>query len=137
VKLPRLSGTACVAALTKAGFAVKRQQGSHIILRRDVPYAQVVVPNHDELDRGTLRAIIRSAGLSLEQFMELLLGLTAARPRIPCRPLPPLSAHLGWSTPSTSIRTPRKHAGCPRIWPHLAEIVAGAQAVALERQRSQ
>ena len=52
MKLPRLSGAACVAALTKAGFAVKRQQGSHIILRRDLPYAQVVVPNHGELDRG-------------------------------------------------------------------------------------
>ena len=65
MKLPRLSGASCVAALTKAGFAAKRQQGSHI-------YAQVVVPNHGELDRGTLRAIIRSAGLTLEQFIEPL-----------------------------------------------------------------
>ena len=72
MKLPRLSGAACVVALIKAGFAVKRQHGSHIILRRDLPYAQVVVPNPDELDRGTLRAIIRSAGLNLEQFIELL-----------------------------------------------------------------
>jgi predicted RNA binding protein YcfA (HicA-like mRNA interferase family) len=67
VKLPRLSGADCVAALIKAGFAVKRQQGSHIILRRDLPFAQVVVPTMNELDRG-----IRSAGLNLEQFTELL-----------------------------------------------------------------
>jgi predicted RNA binding protein YcfA (HicA-like mRNA interferase family) len=67
VKLPRLSGADCVAAPIKAGFAVKRQQGSHIILRRDLPFAQVVVPTMNELDRG-----IRSAGLNLEQFTELL-----------------------------------------------------------------
>jgi predicted RNA binding protein YcfA (HicA-like mRNA interferase family) len=41
-------------------------------MRRDEPFAQVVVPDHDELDRGTLRAIIRQAGLSVEDFLELL-----------------------------------------------------------------
>jgi predicted RNA binding protein YcfA (HicA-like mRNA interferase family) len=41
-------------------------------MRRDEPFAQVVVPDHDELDRGTLRAIIRQAGLSLEDFLQLL-----------------------------------------------------------------
>ena len=39
-KLPRLSGRDCVKALEKAGFKVKRQHGSHIILRRDQPFAQ-------------------------------------------------------------------------------------------------
>ncbi len=70
--LPRLSGRECVAALEKVGFYVKRQQGSHIILRRDDPFAQVVVPDHKELDRGTLRAIIRQAGLSVNEFSKLL-----------------------------------------------------------------
>jgi predicted RNA binding protein YcfA (HicA-like mRNA interferase family) len=60
-KLPRISGRECVTALEKANFYFKRQQGSHIILRRDNPYAQVVVPDHKELDRGTLRAILRQA----------------------------------------------------------------------------
>lgn len=43
-----------------------------MILRRDDPFAQLVVPDHKELDRGTLRAIIRQAGLSVDQFVELL-----------------------------------------------------------------
>ncbi len=71
-KLPKLSGQECVKALKKSGFRFKRQQGSHIILRRDNPFSQVVVPNHKELDRGTLRAIIRQANLSIEEFMQLL-----------------------------------------------------------------
>jgi predicted RNA binding protein YcfA (HicA-like mRNA interferase family) len=71
-KLPKISGRDCVNALNRAGFYRKRQKGSHIILRRDDPFAQLVVPDHKELDRGTLRAIIRQAGLSVEQFVELL-----------------------------------------------------------------
>jgi predicted RNA binding protein YcfA (HicA-like mRNA interferase family) len=71
-KLPRVSGRECAKALFKAGFYLKRQEGSHMILRRDVPFAQVVVPDHPELDRGTLRAIIRQAGLSVEEFVHLL-----------------------------------------------------------------
>lgn len=54
------------------GFYLKRQEGSHMILRRDDPFAQVVVPDHRELDRGTLRAIIRQAGLSVDEFVKLL-----------------------------------------------------------------
>jgi predicted RNA binding protein YcfA (HicA-like mRNA interferase family) len=49
--LPELSGKACISALEKAGFYVKRQRGSHIILRRDDPFAQLVVPDHKRLDR--------------------------------------------------------------------------------------
>ncbi len=43
-----------------------------MVLRRDEPFAQVVVPDHKILDRRTLRAIIRQAGLSPEQFLDLL-----------------------------------------------------------------
>ena len=71
-KLPRISGRKCVKALQKAGFLLKRQEGSHLILRRNDPFAQVVVPNHKELDRGTLRAIIRQAGLSVDEFIKFL-----------------------------------------------------------------
>jgi predicted RNA binding protein YcfA (HicA-like mRNA interferase family) len=71
-KLPVISGRECVKALEKAGFYFKRQEGSHIVMRRDDPFAQVVVPNHEELDRGTLRAIVRQAGLSSNEFMKLL-----------------------------------------------------------------
>lgn len=72
MKLPVVSGIEVVKALSKAGFYVKHRKGSHIILRRDNPFAQVSVPDHKELDRGTLRAIIRGSGLTVEQFMELL-----------------------------------------------------------------
>lgn len=71
-KLPVISGRECVKALASAGFVLKRQQGSHMVLRRDNPFAQVVVPDHRQLDRGTLRAIIRQAGMSVEEFLKLL-----------------------------------------------------------------
>ena len=71
-KLSVVSGRECVKALSRKGFYFKRQQGSHIILRRDNPFAQVVVPDHKELDRGTLRSIIRMAGLSVDEFINLL-----------------------------------------------------------------
>jgi predicted RNA binding protein YcfA (HicA-like mRNA interferase family) len=56
----------------RAGFVIYRQRGSHIALVRDDPKAQTTVPSHKELDRGTLRAIIRQAGLSVEEFVALL-----------------------------------------------------------------
>jgi predicted RNA binding protein YcfA (HicA-like mRNA interferase family) len=71
-KLPTLSGRECAKALGSVGFYLKRQEGSHMILRRDGPFSQVVVPDHKELDRGTLRAIIRQAGLGVDEFVKLL-----------------------------------------------------------------
>ena len=71
-RVPRISGRECVRARAGVGFYTRRQHGSHIILRRDAPYAQVVVPDHRELDTGTLRAIIRDAGLSVAEFTQLL-----------------------------------------------------------------
>jgi predicted RNA binding protein YcfA (HicA-like mRNA interferase family) len=70
--LPRISGRECAKALEGVGFYVKRRKGSHIVLRRDNPFGQVVVPDHKELDSGTLRAIIRHATLSVEEFLDLL-----------------------------------------------------------------
>jgi predicted RNA binding protein YcfA (HicA-like mRNA interferase family) len=71
-KLPSISGQDCIKALQKIGFYKKRQESSHIIMRRDDPFAQVVVPNHQELAKGTLRAIIRDADLSIDEFISLL-----------------------------------------------------------------
>jgi predicted RNA binding protein YcfA (HicA-like mRNA interferase family) len=42
-----------------------------MVLRREQPFSQVVVPDHKELDRGTLRAILRSAGIAVEEFIAL------------------------------------------------------------------
>lgn len=71
-KLPSISGKECIKVLEKIGFYQKRQEGSHIIMRRDKPFAQVVVPNHSEVAKGTLRAIIRDLELSIEEFVSLL-----------------------------------------------------------------
>ena len=71
-KLPRVSGRECAKALERAGFQIVRRSGSHMILRRDEPFAQVVVPDHRELHTGTLRDIIRDAGLMVDEFRDLL-----------------------------------------------------------------
>ena len=71
-KLPVVSGADRVKALEKAGFTVYRQRGSHITIVRKSPPSQTTIPNHKELDRGTLRAIIRQAGLTVEEFVALL-----------------------------------------------------------------
>jgi predicted RNA binding protein YcfA (HicA-like mRNA interferase family) len=72
MRLPQLSGRECVKALECDGFVVRRQRSTHITLVREQPLAQVVVPDHDQGDRGTLRAIIRQAGLTVEEFLKLL-----------------------------------------------------------------
>ena len=71
-KLPVVSGRECVKALQKAGFYITPQRGSHIIMRRDEPFARTSVPNHREIRPGTLRNIINDAGLTVEDFQKLL-----------------------------------------------------------------
>ena len=67
-RLPQLSGRDCLAILEQHGFRLVRQKGSHMVVRRDDPFAQLVVPDHKQLDRGTLRAIIRQSGLPMDAF---------------------------------------------------------------------
>jgi predicted RNA binding protein YcfA (HicA-like mRNA interferase family) len=69
--LPVISGTACIAALSKLGYSVLRQKGSHVrlVCPRRPP---VTVPLHHEIDRGTLRSIIRTAEISVEEFTKLV-----------------------------------------------------------------
>lgn len=71
VQLPIISGQECVKALEKLGYTVARQKGSHVRLftRGRNP---VTVPLHRTLGRGTLRAIIRTAELTVEEFVKLL-----------------------------------------------------------------
>lgn len=72
-KIPTdLSGRDLIRALEKVGFVVMRQRGSHVILRRNHPAARVVVPDHKSLRVGTLRAILNSAGMSVEDLLNLL-----------------------------------------------------------------
>ena len=67
-----LSGRDLVRVLLKIGFIVKRQRGSHIVLRRTDPPARVVVPDHKELRIGTLRSILNNAGMTVEDLLRLL-----------------------------------------------------------------
>lgn len=72
-KLPRsISGSELVKALQKTGFYIKRRKGSHIVLRRDEPFSQVVVPDHKSVDTGTLASILNGANLSVEGFIKLV-----------------------------------------------------------------
>ena len=72
-KLPLISGIEAIKALNKVGYKMDHQTGSHIILRQEKePHRRLTVPNHKELAKGTLRAIIRQTGLTIEEFVGLL-----------------------------------------------------------------
>lgn len=69
--LPILSGREVVQAFAKDGWQMVRQRGSHMILVKSGHMATLSVPNHREVARGTLRSLIRSSGLTIEQFTAL------------------------------------------------------------------
>ena len=73
-KLPsNISGEKLVKIMFKLGYERDHQTGSHMILRQNKPpFRRLTIPNHKELARGTLRAIIRQAGLTREEFLKLL-----------------------------------------------------------------
>lgn len=71
-RLPVVSGRAAARAFQKAGWNLDRQAESHMILVKPGVLVNLSVPDHRELDRGTLRALIRHAGLTIEQFAALL-----------------------------------------------------------------
>ena len=71
--LPPVSGRKVVQALFKIGYERDRQKGSHIVMRQvSHPHRLIIVPDHKEVAKGTLRAIIRHAGLTVEEFTGLL-----------------------------------------------------------------
>jgi predicted RNA binding protein YcfA (HicA-like mRNA interferase family) len=71
-KLPVVSGADAVRAFQRAAWRVDRQRGSHVILLRPGSIASLSVPLHPELAPGTLRALIRAAAMTIEEFMALL-----------------------------------------------------------------
>lgn len=68
--LPRVSGAEAIRALERLGFAVARQRGSHVVLRRGS--AGCVVPNHRELKTGTLAGVLKQAGVTPDEFIDAL-----------------------------------------------------------------
>jgi predicted RNA binding protein YcfA (HicA-like mRNA interferase family) len=71
-KLPALSAREVIKALAKIGYVYARQHGSHIILVNKETRRIIVVPNDAEIPKGTLRAIITEAGLTVDQFVDFL-----------------------------------------------------------------
>jgi predicted RNA binding protein YcfA (HicA-like mRNA interferase family) len=72
-KLPGLSGKELCRMLRSIGYSIDHQTGSHIILRNEnPPYRRLTVPNHKEIAKGTLRSVIRQAGWTFEEFIEIL-----------------------------------------------------------------
>ncbi len=70
--LPVLSGRKTVRAFEKLGWQVARQRGSHIILVKEGENVTLSIPDHKEIARGTLRSLIRAAGITVDEFMRLL-----------------------------------------------------------------
>jgi predicted RNA binding protein YcfA (HicA-like mRNA interferase family) len=72
-KLPVTSGQEAVRAFARIDYEVDHRTGSHFVLRhRKPPHRRLTVPNHKELAKGTLRALIREAGLTVDEFLSLL-----------------------------------------------------------------
>ncbi len=70
-RLPVCSGSDAVKAFARLGYVVDHQTGSHMILRHP-NLRRLTIPNHRELAKGTLRSLIREAGITKEQFEALL-----------------------------------------------------------------
>jgi len=73
-KFPVISGRIAVAAFERIGYKVVRQRGSHIRLRdeNNPKHLPFTIPDHKELKFGLLRKLIRDAGITVEDFINLL-----------------------------------------------------------------
>lgn len=71
-KLPVVSGRQVVQAFRRDGWQLARWRGSHMILIKEGEEATLSVPDHKELGRGLLRALIRDAHLNIDQFIRLI-----------------------------------------------------------------
>jgi predicted RNA binding protein YcfA (HicA-like mRNA interferase family) len=70
-KLPVISGLKCRKALERIGYRKDRQEGSHVIMTK-TGCDPITIPMHEVIDRGTLRSIIRSSNITVQQFIWLL-----------------------------------------------------------------
>jgi predicted RNA binding protein YcfA (HicA-like mRNA interferase family) len=70
--LPVLSGRKAVRAFEKLGWQIARQRGSHIIMVKEGETTTLSIPDHKEVAKGTLRSLIRSAGITVDEFADQL-----------------------------------------------------------------
>ena len=71
-KLANISGKEAAKAFARAGWQTMGQMGSHLVMTKSGERANLSIPQHRELSVGTLRALMRAASLTVEQFLELL-----------------------------------------------------------------
>ncbi len=72
-RLPVVSGDDAIRAFALVGYEVSHQRGSHVMLRHaEPPHRRLTIPRHKELAKGTLRGLIRDAGLTVDEFAELV-----------------------------------------------------------------
>lgn len=69
-EIPILGGSRVVRVFESLGWHVARRRGSHIIMVKEGEIATLSVPNHRQVAKGTLRGLIRSANLTVDQFLE-------------------------------------------------------------------
>ncbi len=70
--LPVISGKQALSVFKKDGWVFVSQRGSHMKLVKDGASVRLIIPDHKNLDRGTLRSLIRKSGLTVDEFIRLL-----------------------------------------------------------------
>ena len=68
--LPVLNGAKCVRVFEKFGWSVARRRGSHTIMTKWGHQVTLSIPDHDPVAKGTLRSLIRAAGLTVDEFVQ-------------------------------------------------------------------
>ena len=71
-RLANISGKEAARAFEKAGWKAIGQVGSHLVMVKEGCRANLSIPQHKELSMGTLRALIRCAGMTVDEFLDLL-----------------------------------------------------------------
>ena len=71
-KLSNIAGKEAAKAFQKTGWQLAGQVGSHLVLTKPGVRVNLSIPQHKELSVGTLRALIRNAGLTVDEFLDLL-----------------------------------------------------------------
>ena len=69
--LPVVSGAEAVRRFERTGWSVVRRKGSHVMMTHPEVRATLSIPQHREVDRGSLRALIRAAGMTVDEFVNL------------------------------------------------------------------
>lgn len=74
-KLGNISGKEAAKAFERAGWISMGQVGSHLVMVKPGVRVNLSIPQHKELSVGTLRALIRNAGMTVDEFLKLAAGI--------------------------------------------------------------